>query len=307
MAQQDGLLFGLGIASLTAGIAALTAGGFLTWLNKSRCYKNYTRLGKAGLDDSWELSNIVIQGEITKHLNDDNIFTNPNDLSQEEAAILKCNDYGPAGIATHLGRAESHNDPSVVNNLYSKIKQFNIFKNSENQEIESEINHSTERIIPTMAPNPPITFSAPFILSDSQNIEIHVKEIDMVNGFRSVRKDVEIKSYDFPEETYDLDNIPYTRSDLRYNILPYGITVAILGDARKVKGNKNITFYPEEVGKTAESFVPTIKLGKFTYRVLIIGGITIIIAGVVLLGILGIRWYNYRRRNPRDDGAHANH
>ena len=91
----------------------------------------------------------------------------------------------------------------------------------------------------------------------------------------------------------------YTRSDLRYSILPYGITVAILGDARKVKGSKDITFYPKEVGKTAESFVSTIKLDKYIYTVLIIGGITII-AGVVLICI---RLHFKRRHRIPDDGA----
>ena len=204
MAQQDGLLFGLGIASLTAGIATLTAGGFLTWLNKSRCYKNCTNLGKA-LDDSWEISNIVIQGEIKRHRNDNNILTNTKDLSQEEVA-LKCNDYGPAGIATHLGRAESHDDPSKSGKLLSNNEKSTIV---ENLHTKSKTTTLAQRYV-TSTPDPPITFSVPFILRDSQNIEIHVKEIDMLNGFHSVHKDVEIKPYDFPERRYDKKKVIYT-------------------------------------------------------------------------------------------------
>ena len=284
------LLLGLGIASLTAGIATLTAGGFLTWLNRSQfppCHTNYTNLGNG--QDNWELSNIVIQGEIKKHHNND-ILTNSNDISQEEA-VLKCNDQGPAGIVTHMGKVKSHSDNEIGEMQWQKVVS-TVFKKPGEEKPTTQTQLLTKYT--TEFPDPPATFSAPFILSDSQNNEIHIKEIDMLNGFRSVHKDVEIKPFDFPEKTYGDSKVSYTRSHLRYNILPYGITVAILGNAKKVKGKENVTFSPIEVGNTAESFGSAIKLDKYTYTVLIIGGITII-AGVVLL----ITWLcKCRRRNP---------
>ena len=264
--MDSDLLLGLGIASLAAGVATLTAGAALKWLTSTPpLYDDYAQL-IADLPTDRELSNIVIQGEIVKHTD------RPN---SNETAMIK---NGPAGFMTCMGKA------TRLRTLWQKIVTIPEHFKDTNSE--------------TAIPDLPLTFSVPFKIRDAKGNPITVEKINMSQASPQhiLHHDVQLHSR---EITHDSPLSYTTHSDVKYNILLYGTTVAILGDAKKRLGNNEITFYPKEVGNNIESFTSTIKLYKGTDLVLIIGGLTS--AVLVITGIGLILWMLNRRRQARNE------
>ena len=265
--QGSDLLLGLGIVSLAAGVATLTAGAALKWLTSTPpSYDDYAQL-IADLPRDRELSNIVIQGEIVEHTD------RPN---SNETAMIK---NGPAGFMTCMGKATR-----LPRTLWQKIVTIPEHFKDTNSE--------------TAIPDLPLIFSVPFKIRDAKGNAIIVEKINMSQASpqRILHHDVQLDSCDM---TYDSHLSYTTRSDVKYNVLLYGTTVAILGDATKRLGNDEITFYPKEVGNNIESFTSTIKLYKGTDLVLIIGGLTS--AVLVITGIGLILWMLNRRRQAKNE------
>ena len=264
--QGSDLLLGLGIASLAAGVATLTAGAALKWLTSTPpSYDDYAQL-IADLPTDHGLSNIVIQGEIVKHA----------DRSESNKTAMIKN--GPAGFMTCMG----------------KVTRLRTWW----QKIVTIPKHFKDTISETAIPDLPPTFSVPFKIKDAKGNTITVEKINMTQASpqRILHHDVQLHSR---EITHDSPLSYTTHSDVKYNILLYGTTVAILGDATKRLGNNEITFYPKEVGNNIESFTSTIKLYKGTDLVLIIGGFTS--AVLVITGIGLILWMLNRRRQAKNE------
>ena len=264
--QGSDLLLGLGIASLAAGVATLTAGAALKWLTSTPpLYDDYAQL-IADLPTDRELSNIVIQGEIVKHA---------DRLDSNKTAMIES---GPAGFMTCMGKA-------------TRLRTWW-------QKIVTIPEHFKDTSSETAIPNLPLTFSVPFKIRDAKGNAIIVEKINMSQASpqRILHHDVQLDSCKI---AYDSPLSYTTHSDVKYNILLYGTTVAILGDATKRLGNDEITFYPKEIGNNIESFTSTIKLYRGTDLVLIIGGFTS--AVLVITGIGLILWILNRRRQARNE------
>ena len=137
-----------------------------------------------------------------------------------------------------------------------------------------------------------ILISVPFNLIDTNNNKVIVKDINLANGFYSL-KDTNMPSIE--TEVGLMPNhilLSEKYSDWKSWMLEFGSSLAVIGKVTFHDGKKGgeMVFYPRKVGPSVESLIPkeeVLNLKKY-YTPLIFGGIAFIAIGLAAASLLWI-------------------
>ena len=262
----SGIFLGLGIAGLATG-AVLK---LLEWRKQEvllrelppavpHFYNNYDDL-RNNLLATGNLQDVLIQGKVI----DSPQSSGFNATDKIEAAIHKLGPTGKlrdAGKTTIEGSARCNID-ATSDSIPQTTGWTKIWKE--------------ER------PNPPNIFSVPFQIRISGGKYITIQKIQESENWTKVLE--QKQSLGPIKEKFKDIKQTVCISGIEYDMLLYGSTIAVLGNA-KLQDDKEIILIPTKVGESVQSFLPkenSTKLGTMTFRLLIIGGISLIAIGIVL-------------------------
>ena len=127
--------------------------------------------------------------------------------------------------------------------------------------------------------------SVPFTLVDSDGNAVTIENIHTSQGYYSLCDSGVLQQVATDLRTGNI--VPTSQEERKVHLIKYGTSLAVLGDVmfREGKGGE-IVFNPNKVGKSVELLISTKKttnLSTITTRVLVIGGVTLIV-------IVGIIW-----------------
>ena len=280
----SGVLLGIGLAGLGVGVALkiLKSVESEVVLKKEpppstpRHYDDFTKLEDDLLASHGMLSEVVIQGKVKKipatECSDGPKPDSRTEVAHDESALLVSDlkaelaRYGAAGKVINTGDMLLYGAFSVK---------------------EGGLIH-----IPKSAQ---LSFSNPFFLKSSKGNEITVESIDMSVNLQNV-----LEPHDLHCMLTGKLPLVYIRHGIKYNMLTYGSTIAVIGSAKLQDDGKKIIFTAKEVSDSLQSFIPQENLKtlpKNTSTILIIGGLSlIVVAGLIAVAL----WCFRRRRGPQN-------
>ena len=271
------MLLGIGLASLGVGVALkiLKSVESEVVLKKEpppstpRHYDDFTKLENDLLASHGMLSEVVIQGKVKKipatEYSDGPKPDSGTEIAHDESALLVSDltaelaRYGAAGKAINTGDMLLYGAVSIKEDGLIHI------------------------------PKTPLNFSNPFLLKSSKGNEITVESIDMSVNLQNVLEPHDLHSMLTGKLLLSI------RHGIKYNMLTYGSTIAVIGSAKLQDDGKKIIFTAKEVSDSLQSFIPQENLKtlpKNTSTILIIGGLSlIVVAGLIAVAL----WCRHRK------------